>query len=249
MKPQIALQLWSIQEACKENFYDALKQVKESGYDGVEFAGYHGKSAAEVKGYLDELGLEIAASHLPFEALQGNLEETVAFEKGIGNKRLVVPGVSYKTLEDWKSFIDEMEEIAKKLAQDGMELYYHNHAHEFTEIPGQDILDYMVKHSENLDLEMDLYWLACSDHDVLPWLEAHKDRIGLFHMKDMHGSSRESTEVGSGILPMKEYVQVAKQLALPWLIVEQEEFQLYQPLEAVAIGYRQLQAIVEEVYS
>lgn len=249
MKPQIALQLWSIQEACKENFYEALKQVKAGGYDGVEFAGYHGKSAAEVKGYLDELGLEVAASHLPFEALQSNLEETVAFEKGIGNKRLVVPGVSYKTLEEWRSFIDEMEEIGKKVAQDGMELYYHNHAHEFTEIPGQDILDYMVRHTENLDLEMDLYWLACSDHDVLPWLEAHKDRIGLFHMKDMHGSSRESTEVGSGILPMKEYVQVAKQLALPWLIVEQEEFQLYQPLEAVAIGYRQLQAIVEGVYS
>lgn len=249
MKPQIALQLWSIQEACKENFYEALKQVKESGYDGVEFAGYHGKSAAEVKSYLDELDLKVAASHLPYEALQHHLEETVAYEKAIGNKRLVVPFATFNTLDEWTNFIAEMEEIAKKLAEEGMEFYYHNHANEFTEIPGQDILNYMINNSKHINLEMDLYWLAYSEKDVLSWLEAHKDRIGLFHMKDMHGSSRESTEVGSGILPMKEYVQMAKQLSLPWLIVEQEEFQSYQPLEATAIGYRQLKAIVEEVYS
>lgn len=249
MKPQIALQLWSIQEACKENFYEALKQVKESGYDGVEFAGYHGRSAAEVKSYLEDLGLKVAASHLPYEALQQNLQETIAFEKGIGNTRLVIPSASFKSLEEWKHWIDQMEEIAKILAQEGLELYYHNHDHEFTEIPGQDLLDYMVNNSKHINLEVDLYWVACSEHEVLPWLEAHKGRIGLFHMKDMHGDSRESTEVGSGILPMKEYVQVAKQLELPWLVVEQEEFQLYQPLEATAICYRQLHAIVEEVYS
>ncbi|GJM82010.1 hypothetical protein HMSSN139_45060 [Paenibacillus sp. HMSSN-139] len=44
MKPQIALQLWSIREACGENFYEALQEVKKSGYDGVEFAGYYGKA-------------------------------------------------------------------------------------------------------------------------------------------------------------------------------------------------------------
>lgn len=249
MKPQIALQLWSVKEACEENFFAALKEVKNSGYQGVEFAGYYGKSAAEVKGYLDELGLEVAASHIPYEALQQNLEETVAFEKAIGNTRLVVPYATFKTFEEWKSFIVELEEIAKKVAKDGMELIYHNHAHELTEIPGQDILDYMVQNTKHVNLETDLYWLAYSGTDVLPWLEEHKDRIKLFHMKDMQDAPRESTEIGSGILPMKEYAQMAKQLELPWLIVEQEAFQQYQPLGAAAINYRQLIEIVEEVYS
>lgn len=248
MKPQIALQLWSIQEACKENFYEALKEVKKSGYDGVEFAGYYGKSAAEVKSCLDELGLQVAASHIPYEALHKHLEETLAFEKEIGNTRIVVPYATFQTFEEWKTFIAEMEEIAKQAAEEGMDFFYHNHAHEFTEIPGQDILDYVVKNTKHINLEMDLYWLAYSGTDVLPWIEEHKDRIGLFHMKDMQESPRESTEIGSGVLPMKEYAQVAKQLALPWLIVEQEAFQKYQPLEATAIDYRQLKAIVEEVY-
>ena len=46
-KPKIALQLWSIQEDCKTNLFDALKTVKQNGYDGVEFAGYHGHSAVQ----------------------------------------------------------------------------------------------------------------------------------------------------------------------------------------------------------
>lgn len=248
MKPQIALQLWSIQAACGENFYEALQQVKNSGYDGVEFAGYYGKSAAEVKGYLDELGLQVAGSHISHEALQHRLEETLAFEKEIGNTRIIVPHASFQTLEEWLAFISEMEEIAKKAAEQGMEFFYHNHAHEFTEIPGHDILDLMVQRTKHICLEMDLYWLADSGKDVLPWLEQHKERIGLFHMKDMQESPRESTEIGSGVLPMNDYVRMAKQLALPWLIVEQEAFQRYQPLEATAIDYRNLKAIVEEVY-
>lgn len=249
MKPKIALQLWSIKEACEANFHEALKEVKKSGFDGVEFAGYYGKSAAEVKGYLDECGLEAAASHIAYEKLRANLEETVAFEKAIGNKRIVVPHASFATFEEWQAFIAEMEEIAAKVAEDGMEFYYHNHAHEFTEIPGQDIIDYIYKHAKHIRLEMDLYWLSYSGTDVFPWLAAHQDRIGLLHMKDMQESPQESTEIGSGILPMKKYVELAKQLALPWLIVEQEAFQKYQPLEATSIGYRQLKALVEEVYA
>lgn len=249
MKPQIALQLWSIQDACKADFYGALKKVKESGYDGVEFAGYHGKSAAEVKSYLDELGLQVAASHLSFEALQRDFEGTLAFEKEIGNSRIVIPYASFQTLEAWHAFIEEMEEVAKKAAEEGFEFYYHNHANELTEIPGVDILDEMVQRTKQIDLEVDLYWLADAGVDAFSWLEAHKDRIGLFHMKDMQDSPRESTEIGSGVLPMKEYVQITKQIGIPWLIVEQEEFQNYPPLEATAIDCQRLRAMVDEVHS
>jgi sugar phosphate isomerase/epimerase len=249
MKPQIALQLWSIQEACQDNFYEALKKVRQSGYDGVEFAGYHGKSAAEVRGYLEKLGLQVAASHLSFETLKNNLEQTLAFEKAIGNSRLVIPYATFETFEGWQGFIAEMEEIAQKAAEEGFEFYYHNHANEFTEIPGRDILHEMVQRTNKINLEVDLYWLADAGVDAFPWLEAHQDRIGLFHMKDMQDSPRESIEIGSGILPMKEYVQIAKRMEIPWLIVEQEEFQSYPPLEATAIDCQRLRAMVDEVYS
>ena len=55
MKPLISLQLWSVQDACQENFEEVLTKVKEYGYDGVEFAGYYGCSAEEIKKTLAEL--------------------------------------------------------------------------------------------------------------------------------------------------------------------------------------------------
>lgn len=67
MKPKIGLQLWSIQEACKEDLFQALESVKKSGYDGVEFAGYYGYSATEVANALKEYDLGVAASHLPLK--------------------------------------------------------------------------------------------------------------------------------------------------------------------------------------
>ncbi|EAE5404739.1 sugar phosphate isomerase/epimerase, partial [Listeria monocytogenes] len=63
MKAKIALQLWSVKEACEDDFFGTLEKVAEMGYDGVEFAGYYGKSASEIKAKLAELGLEVAGSH------------------------------------------------------------------------------------------------------------------------------------------------------------------------------------------
>ena len=45
----IALQLYSIRDTMETDFEGTLKKVKELGYDGVEFAGLYGKTAAEVK--------------------------------------------------------------------------------------------------------------------------------------------------------------------------------------------------------
>lgn len=248
MKPKIGLQLWSIQEACKEDLFQALESVKKSGYDGVEFAGYYGYSATEVANALKEYDLEVAASHLPFETLRDHFEATLAYEKAIGNHRLVVPYASFETFAEWQQFAREFAEVAKKAAAQGFECYYHNHAHEFTEIPNKSMIEELLAENPALKLEADLYWIAYSGTDVFTWLKEHQESVGLLHIKDMQEEPKESTEINNGILPIKDYVTVAQQFQMLWLIVEQEAFQKYAPLEATAIDYLQLKAIVEEVY-
>ena len=49
MKFPIALQLYTVRGSLSSDFEGTLKRVKEMGYDGVEFAGLFGKTAAEVK--------------------------------------------------------------------------------------------------------------------------------------------------------------------------------------------------------
>ena len=51
------LQLFSVRDVTEKDLEGALKAVAEMGYSFVEFAGFFGHSAEEVKGWLDKYGL------------------------------------------------------------------------------------------------------------------------------------------------------------------------------------------------
>ena len=46
-----------------KDVYATLKRTAELGYTGVEFAGYFGIPAEQMKAWLDELGLKAYSSH------------------------------------------------------------------------------------------------------------------------------------------------------------------------------------------
>ena len=50
---KVGLQLYSVRNDMEKDFEGTLKAVKDMGYDYVEFAGFFGKSADEVKDILD----------------------------------------------------------------------------------------------------------------------------------------------------------------------------------------------------
>ena len=52
-KIPIALQLYSVREDCARDFPGTLEAVANMGYEGVEFAGYYGRSTDELKKMLD----------------------------------------------------------------------------------------------------------------------------------------------------------------------------------------------------
>ena len=59
----IALQLYSVRQDCAKDLPGTLAAVAKMGYDGVEFAGYHGRSAAELRKCAMTLGLKVAGTH------------------------------------------------------------------------------------------------------------------------------------------------------------------------------------------
>jgi sugar phosphate isomerase/epimerase len=64
---KIAYQLYSARDAAEKDLGKVLREIAALGYEGVEFAGFHGRSADEVAALLDESGLEAVSSHVPFE--------------------------------------------------------------------------------------------------------------------------------------------------------------------------------------
>ena len=77
MSLPVALQLYSVRDELEADFEGTVRKVKELGYDGVEFAGLYGKSAAEVKALLDEVGLIPVSAHVPLDDLVQKTEELV----------------------------------------------------------------------------------------------------------------------------------------------------------------------------
>jgi len=58
-KFNVGIQLYGVRNAMAQDFEGTLKAVKEMGYDYVEFAGYYGKTAEEIKEILDRIGLPL----------------------------------------------------------------------------------------------------------------------------------------------------------------------------------------------
>lgn len=245
MKPLISLQLWSVQDACRDNFSKVLETVKDYGYEGVEFAGYYDYSAQGLKKKLADLSLKVSGSHIAFEALRDNYETTIAFEKEIGNTAIIVPYMDAETENEWEEKILELKVIADKLKKDGFTLGYHNHAHEISNIPNVNILEKMIELIPDIQLEVDTYWLAFAGVEVLPWLDKHQTNIKWLHIKDMLvvGEERESTELSKGILPLVDYMNWAKKADIQWVVIEQEAFQSLTPMESAAVNIKTLKEL------
>jgi len=103
------------------------------GYEGVEFAGYYGHGAQEIRKMLDANGLKCCGIHTRITTLEGDeLKRTIEFNQTIGNTRLNVAGIRPgDTAKAWYEAARRFSEIAAKLAPHGMRTGYHCHARDF----------------------------------------------------------------------------------------------------------------------
>jgi len=134
-KIPIALQLYSVREDCARDLPGTIEAVAKMGYDGVEFAGYYGRNAKELRKLCDNVGLPIVSTHIGLDILLGDeLKKTVEFHHILGCKFLIVPGLAESRRNSRAAWLDTAKlfnEIAEKLAPEGMRTGYHNHSIEF----------------------------------------------------------------------------------------------------------------------
>jgi len=142
-KIPVGLQLYSLREQCATDLPGMLVAVSKIGYRGVEFAGYHGRSAKELRKLLDDNGLVACGTHTPYDSVLGDkLKETVEFNRTIGNKFLIVPWMNEtQSKQEWLDRAKLFNDIADKVKADGMWVGYHAHAHDFKQIDGVSAWD------------------------------------------------------------------------------------------------------------
>ncbi len=217
---EYGIQMYSVRDLTEKNMDEALRQVSELGYKFVEFAGFFGIPAEEIKAMLDKYGLRVSATHTGWKEIAEHFEETVAYHKAIGNKNIIIPGADLSTQAKLDEFIAMANEFQPKLAAEGISMGYHNHHHEFiANVDGSMIEDQLI-YRTNLDLEIDTYWAFVGMKHPIELLERLGDRVKVIHIKDGDANGN-GTPLGMGEAPVAAVYAKAIEMGLP-MVVESE---------------------------
>ncbi|MCL2379073.1 MAG: sugar phosphate isomerase/epimerase [Defluviitaleaceae bacterium] len=177
------IQLYSLKDETAKDFKKTLQRVKDIGYTGVEFAGdFGGLSAAELKAFLAEVGLEALGCHVMSPMIPNMLD----FAAELGVKYLIDPLAMINTYEDAVSWAEKFNEAGKLCADRGIRFGYHNHRHEF--LPGKDgyLLETVLLNTDpaHVCLQLDVGWAACAGVDPVGFINKHAGRVKLIHLKE-----------------------------------------------------------------
>lgn len=236
-KIPIGLQLYSVREDCQKDLPGTLKAVAEMGYDGVDFAGYYGYDAKEIRTMLDDLGLETCGGHLGLDTLLGDeLKRTVEFQRILGNKYLIVPGLPEERRNSraaWLETAKLFNEIAEKLGPEGMLTGYHNHSIEFAPMDGEMPWDTFYGNTrKEVVMQLDTGNALHGGADPVPFLEKYPGRAITVHLKE-YSKTNDKALIGEGDVGWDDVFRLCETIgSTKWYIVEQESY-AYPPLECV----------------
>ncbi|MCL2099768.1 MAG: sugar phosphate isomerase/epimerase [Oscillospiraceae bacterium] len=226
------LQIYSIRDIYFKNPAEAFKIVKDSGYDAVDMFGNISMSAEELKKLLDDFGLECCGWHTPWDysGRSDILEAFVSYNKIIGNKYLIIPGLPGNYMENkdtWLEAAGKINEIAAQLKKHGMYTGMHSHAGEFKKLDGTDDYpwDIIAKNtSEDVVLQLDMGNTLQTGVDPVEVLKKYKNRYRTIHMKPFSKAKGFKTVIGEDDIDWADVIKYCKASGnTEYFIVEYEE--------------------------
>ncbi len=242
----MALQLYSVREACAEDLPGTLAAVGRMGYEGVEFHDNYGYSAQELHKVLDDNGLECCGSHHGIDELMGDeLMRAVEFSKELGNQFLIcsmLPEEYRNSKSAWREGAQLFNEISARVRPLDMWVGYHNHRIEFTEMDGELPWDILFGNtSQEVVIQLDTGHALAGGADPAKLLEQYPGRALTVHLKE-HSATNEEALIDEGDIRWEEIFRVCESPvgATQWYIAEQETYPC-PPLESVERCLRNLQ--------
>jgi len=226
-KIPIGVQLYSVRDLCKQDFEGTLAGVAKLGYKGVEFAGYSGKTATELRTMLVMNGLKCCGTHIGIDTIMGDkLAETIDFNRGIGNKFLIVPGLPEKyraSRQAWLETAKIFNEASRKVQEHGMYVGYHNHTAEFQMLDGERPWDTFFKNTDKaVVMQLDIGHIVHGGADPVQVLKEYPGRALTVHVKEWSATKKDAL-VGDGDVKWPAVFKACETLgATEWYIVEEE---------------------------
>jgi sugar phosphate isomerase/epimerase len=243
----LGVQLYSLRDEFAVDPEAALRRVPELGFSVVELAGTYGWPVAKWNQLLSETGLSVGSAHVSVDALEGDLEATAAFYRGIGCLTLIVPWLPLEAfaIEALEGTAARLSTLANRVQALGFFFAYHNHAHEIVPLPTGEIpLAALARHlgDQRVTFQLDTYWVEKAGQSTLEILDLLEPHISHIHAKELRKSDGADVPAGQGDVPFPEVLRRAR--AHNWPVVV--EFEGRDAMTAVAESARYLGSLSNE---
>jgi sugar phosphate isomerase/epimerase len=252
---------------------ETLRKVSGLGYNAIEISQVPmtPENVGQMRRAQDELGMQIAALSALLTTQPGAVFESLTddFAKIVGDCRTLdtsilrigmLPFDAMGSLDLVLDFARMSNEMARRLEDEGVELYYHNHHIEFAKFDGRYMLDIIAETAPAVGLELDVHWIHRGGLDPIGVLAKYTGRVRLVHLKDyriapLPASALEFlasgdfgafmsaftgvvqfAEVGQGNLDWTAIIDQALASGAEYLLVEQDDTYGRDPFESLAIS-------------
>ncbi|MEH7012180.1 sugar phosphate isomerase/epimerase [Neobacillus niacini] len=269
-KGKIGVQMMMLKGKVEElGVYETLRQVRELGYGAIEVSQIPmtAENVAELKRASEDFDIKVAALSaalepmmpgMPGETLSNDFDKIVSDCKTlncnflrIGMLPLTTIGHKDKIME----FVLKADAVAEKLAEHGIELYYHNHHIEFQKYDGEYLLDIIKNNTSKIGFEMDVHWIHRGGLNPVEVLKNYAGRVSLLHLKDyrigqidlsvleggfdmgkfMNAFTNvvQFAELGEGSLDLKAIIEAGLESGSQYFLVEQDDLYGRDPFDCL----------------
>lgn len=242
---RIGVQLYTVRRSMQQSVERTLEQVAAIGYREVEFAGYFGRSARDIRTLLDANGLTAPSAHsADLNSVRNRFPQVLEDARTVGHRYVICASLprSEMTPDGFKRIAAEFNRAGEQAAQAGVTFGFHNHDAEFESLgttTGYDIL--LAECDPKLvTMQMDLFWTVRGGKDPLEYFAKHPGRFTSVHVKDM-AAGGEMVDVGAGRLPFATWFAQSHQAGIQHYFVEHDNPP--DPMASITASYRHLSAL------
>lgn len=200
----IGIQLYTVREQMRADMPGTLARIARIGYKEVEFAGYFGRTPAQVKEMLAQNGLASPSTHVSIELARQDktLDDAIA----TGHRYVTVPSLprsALATADAVRRTADEFNAIATRAQSRGLRLAFHNHDAEFRAVEGIVPFDVLVGGTDAslVFFQVDVFWMVKGGRDPRAFVRDNPTRVPMLHIKDSAGPpAHAQVDVGAGTI-------------------------------------------------
>jgi len=260
---RLGVQLYVLREMLGKDFDGTLAKVAALGIKNVEFAGFYGRTAKQVRATLANSGLTATGAHcLQASMSDDEVQRTIDFCHEVGMPYMIAAVPSIKPnakgksvgnpfesigLDDFRWSADRFNTIGRKVHDGGMRFAYHNHnieARKYGNIVGFDEIIRLTDPSV-VALEFDTGNFIAGGGDPYPYLVKYPHRFELAHVKEWAGPFTPTltsnfpkyADFGKGSTDWKKMMTSLKNAGVKQVFIEQDGTAAEDELGAVRQAY------------